>query len=157
MGKTFNEGFVLALAIGTEHALEEQDISSEGIAASFGFERFLVLRRERMFAGEEQGAVFVAEEVVEPGAKTKIDGRGGGKRAHVDSEERGAFALPFDLDEATVDQFLEDVFEGGHQDAGEASEIFVADGATGFAVGVGEPPQSQVDGLFRRGERYGRI
>ena len=35
---------------------------------------------------------------------------------------------------------------------GETGEVFVADGAAGFVVGMGEPPQPQVDGLFRRGE-----
>ena len=97
-----NEGLVLLLAIGAKGASEEQDVGEERMAVRFLVQGLLVVGGEGPFAGEEEGAIVVGEVVVEFGAKTKINGRGGGEWVHVDGEEGGTFALPFDVDQATM-------------------------------------------------------
>lgn len=67
-------------------------------------------------------------------------------------EQGGVLGLPFHLDEIALGEFLKDAFEGGDRDMSQACEIFVADGATGFVFGMGDPPQPEVHDLFRRGE-----
>ena len=127
----------MALPIGTEGTLEEEEISQERIAAGFLVQGSLVVRGEGPFAREEQRAVFVGEEVVEFGAKTKIERRGGGQRMEMDGEEGRAFGLPLDLDQPTVGEFFKHAFERGERDVGKASEVFIAEGTAGFRFGVG--------------------
>jgi len=67
-------------------------------------------------------------------------------------EQGGVLGLPFHLDEIALGEFLEDAFESRDGHVGAAREIFIADGATGFVVSMGEPPQPEVDCLFGRGE-----
>jgi hypothetical protein len=152
VGEMFDEAGVLPLAIRTKRPLKEQYVSGEWMAARFDVQRLLFLGREGSFTGEEQRAVFVRKEVVQFGAKTKVDRRGGGQSADIDREETGVFGLPFHLDQATVGEFFQDALEGGDRDMGEAGKIFVTEGAAGFVLGMSQPPQAEVDDLFGGGE-----
>ena len=125
-GEGCDQGVVMALPIGAKRPAEQHEVGDEGIAVRFLVEGFLVLRGQGSFAGQEQGAVFLAEEIVEFGAKTKIDGREGRQGTDVNGEKGGVLGLPLDVDKPTQGEFLQHPVEGGNGDVGQAGEVFVA-------------------------------
>src|SRR5258706_15154567 len=70
----------------------------------------------------------------------------------MDREKRCAFGLPLHLDETTMGEFLQHAFQGGEGNMSQVSEVFVTYGASGFGLGMSQPPQPEVDRLFRGSE-----
>ena len=71
---------------------------------------------------------------------------------NVDREKRCPFGLPLHLNETTMSKFLEHALQGREGNVGQMSEVFVTYGASGFSLGMGQPPQPEVDRLFRGSE-----
>jgi hypothetical protein len=142
---------VLLLAVNTEDLLHDQEVELVGVAASFIFERFEGGGGEGTFAGEEETAVFLGEEVVEFGLGEAECGLAfGSESPFPDLEAGGLLGLEGDFDQFLVGEGFEGAFKSGGGDVGGATEVVVAD--TTGALTTREIPEAQVDRLLGRAE-----